>query len=132
MASVNLVILIGNAGQGHKLSYTQAGVPFCQFTLATNEQWKDQNGATQKRTDWHRIIVWNKLAEVCGKWLGTGKALYVEGKLKYQSWTDQRGQKVFLTQIEADVVRFLDSRKPDDPQSYRDHVTEPSFRNRNA
>jgi single-strand DNA-binding protein len=109
MASVNKVILVGNLGKDPELRYTQSGVPFCSFSLATTDNWTDQSGQRQEKTEWHRITVWKKQAENCAKYLRKGSSAYVEGRLQTRSWDDQSGQKRYSTEIVADNVKFLGS-----------------------
>lgn len=109
MASVNKVILVGNLGKDPELKYTQSGVAFCNFSIATTEVWNDQAGVRQEKTEWHRITVWKKQAENCGKYLKKGSSAYVEGRLQTRSWDDQQGVKRYATDIVADSVKFLGS-----------------------
>lgn len=109
MASVNKVILVGNLGKDPELRYTQSGVAFCSFSLATTDNWTDQSGQRQEKTEWHRITVWKKQAENCAKYLRKGSSAYVEGRLQTRSWDDQSGQKRYSTDIVADSVKFLGS-----------------------
>ncbi len=108
--SVNKVILIGNLGQDPELRYTSAGVAVATFTLATNESWKDQDGNTQERTQWHNLVAWRKLAEICGEYLKKGSRIYVEGRLQYRTYDDKNGVKRYVTEIVLDQMMMLDSR----------------------
>lgn len=108
--SVNKVILIGNLGQDPELRYTSAGVAVATFTLATNESWKDQDGNTQERTQWHNLVAWRKLAEICGEYLKKGSRIYVEGRLQYRTYDDKSGVKRYVTEIVLDQMMMLDSR----------------------
>jgi single-strand DNA-binding protein len=106
--SVNKVILVGRLGQDPELKYTQAGTAVCNFSLATSESWTDKNsGQKKERTEWHRVVVWGKLAELCNQYLGKGKQAFVEGKLTTRSLEDQNGQKRYTTEIESQTVQFL-------------------------
>lgn len=107
MASVNKVILIGNLGRDPELRYTQGGQAVCNFTLATNEQWRDRDGNNQERTEWHRIVVWGKSAENCAQYLQKGRSVFVEGRLQTREWEDKEGQKRRTTEINAQSVQFL-------------------------
>ena len=107
MASVNKVILIGNLGRDPELKYTPGGNAVCNFTLATNEKWTDKAGAKQERTEWHRIVVWGKQAEICGQYLKKGRQAYIEGSLTTREWNDKDGNKRYITEIIARDVRFL-------------------------
>jgi single-strand DNA-binding protein len=108
--SVNKVILIGNLGQDPELRYTSAGVAVATFTLATNESWKDQDGNTQERTQWHNLVAWRKLAEICGEHLKKGSRIYVEGRLQYRTYDDKSGVKRYVTEVVLDQMMMLDSR----------------------
>ena len=108
--SVNKVILIGNLGKDPELRYTSSGVAVASFTLATNESWKDQDGTMQERTQWHNIVAWRKLAEICGEYLKKGGKIYIEGKLQYRSYDDKNGVKRYVTEIVLDEMLMLDSK----------------------
>jgi single-strand DNA-binding protein len=108
--SVNKVILIGNLGQDPELRYTSAGVAVTTFTLATNESWKDQDGNTQERTQWHNLVAWRKLAEICGEYLKKGSRIYAEGRLQYRNYDDKNGVKRYITEIVLDQMMMLDSK----------------------
>ena len=88
---VNKVILIGNLGADPELRYTPNGTAVADFRIATTERWKDKEGNSQDRTEWHRIVVWCKLAEVAGEYLKKGSQVYGEGRLRTRSWEDQNG-----------------------------------------
>jgi single-strand DNA-binding protein len=109
--SLNKVMLIGNLGKDPELRYTSSGVAVATFSLATNESWKDQDGNTQERTEWHNIVTWRKLAEICGEWLKKGKKVYIEGRIQTRSYDDKNtGTKKYITEIVADSMIMLDSR----------------------
>ena len=108
--SINKVILIGNLGQDPELRYTSAGVAVATFTLATNESWKDQDGNAQERTQWHNLVAWRKLAEICGEYLKKGARIYIEGRLQYRTYDDKNGVKRYVTEIVLDQMMMLDSR----------------------
>ncbi len=109
---VNKVILIGNLGSDPEVRYTPDGVPVANFSLATSESWNDRNtGERQERTEWHRLVLWRKLAEIAGQYLKKGAKIYVEGKLQTRSWDDQQsGQKRYTTEIVVNDLQMLDSR----------------------
>ncbi|HYX39671.1 MAG TPA: single-stranded DNA-binding protein [Oligoflexus sp.] len=109
MASINLAILIGNLGKDPQLRNTQTGTAVCTFSIATTENWTDQSGQKQSKTEWHNIVVWNKQAENCAKYLRKGRAAYVEGRVQTRSWDDTTGQKRYTTEIIAETVKFLGS-----------------------
>ncbi len=112
MASVNKVILIGNLGKDPEIRTTPQGTSLARFSLATTSTWKDASGAKQERTEWHDIVAWEKLAQICGEYLHKGKMVYVEGSLQTRSWEDQNGQKRYKTEVKANNVVML-SPRPD-------------------
>jgi len=99
MASVNKVILIGNLGKDPEIRYTQAGEPIANFSLATNEAWTDKSGQKQERTEWHRVEVFGKPAQVVRDYLTKGRQVYLEGSIRYDEWTDKDGNKKYMTKI---------------------------------
>jgi single-strand DNA-binding protein len=107
MASVNKVILIGNLGRDPEVRYTQNGTAVANFTLATNEVWTDKAGARQERTEWHRIVVWGKQAEIAKEHLSKGKQVFVEGSIQTRQWDDREGHKRTTTEIKAGRVVML-------------------------
>lgn len=109
MSGVNKVILVGRLGSDPELKYTGTGQAVAKFNIATSESWNDKSGQKQERTEWHRIVVWGKLGELCGKYLTKGRQAYVEGRLQTRSWEDQQGQKKYTTEIVAQTVQFLSS-----------------------
>ena len=110
MASINKVILIGNLGRDPELRYTQGGSAVANFSLATNEKWRDKDGNNQERTEWHRIIVWGRAAENCAQYLQKGSTVYVEGRLQTNEWEDKEGIKRKTTEINARDVQFMSPR----------------------
>jgi single-strand DNA-binding protein len=109
--SLNKVMLIGNLGKDPELRFTSTGVPVATFTIATNESWKDQEGNLQERTEWHNIVAWRKLAEICGEWLKKGKKVYIEGRIQTRSYDDKNtGAKRYVTEIVADNMIMLDGK----------------------
>ncbi|MFO1520302.1 MAG: single-stranded DNA-binding protein [bacterium] len=106
-ASVNKVILIGNLGTDPEVRYTPSGSAVANFNIATNENWKGKDGQDQERTEWHKIVVWGKLAELCGEYLAKGRTVYVEGRLQTRSWDDKDGNKRYTTEIVANTIQFL-------------------------
>ena len=107
---VNKVILIGNLGSDPEVKYTPNGAPVANFSLATNESWNDKDGQRQERTEWHRLVLWSKLAEIAQQYLKKGAKIYVEGKLQTRSWDDQSGQKRYMTEVVVNDMQMLDSR----------------------
>lgn len=108
--SVNKVTLIGNLGKDPELRYTSSGVAVATFSVATNESWKDPDGNIQERTQWHNIVAWRKLAEICGEYLKKGGKLYLEGRIQYRNYDDKNGVKRFVTEIVMDEMVMLDSK----------------------
>jgi single-strand DNA-binding protein len=104
---VNKVILIGNLGADPEMKYTASGTAICKFRLATSEQFKDRDGNLKERTEWHRVTVWAKLAEICGQYLSKGRQVYVEGSLRTTSWDDQDSNKRYMTEVVARDIQFL-------------------------
>ena len=129
--SVNKVILVGRLGQNPEVRYTPSGASVANFSIATSENWTDKSGQKQERTEWHRVVVWGKLAELCGKYLTKGRQVYVEGRLQTRSWEDQQGQKKYTTEIVANTVQFIGgpSESRETQASSNDHQfgPEPSF-----
>lgn len=105
--SVNKVILVGRLGQNPELRYTPSGAAVTNFSIATNESWTDKSGQKQERTEWHRVVVWGKLAELCNQYLTKGRQAYVEGRLQTRQWQDKDGQTKYTTEIQAQTVQFL-------------------------
>jgi single-strand DNA-binding protein len=105
--SVNKVILLGRLGQDPELKYTPGGSPVCNFSLATTESWTDKSGQKQEKTEWHRVVVWGKLAELCNQYLAKGRQAFLEGRLQTRSWDDKDGNKRYTTEILASTVQFI-------------------------
>ena len=110
MASINKVFLIGNLGQDPEVRYTQSGNAVANFRIATTEVWNNRDGERQERTEWHRIVVWGRSAELCGEYLRKGRSVHIEGRLQTRDWEDREGQKRYTTEIIADRVTFLGGR----------------------
>jgi len=107
---VNKAILIGNLGADPEVRFTTGGQAVANFRIATSESWKDKNGQPQERTEWHRIVVWGKLAELCGEYLKKGRQCFVEGRIQTREWTNKEGQKQYTTEVVATQVTFLGGR----------------------
>jgi single-strand DNA-binding protein len=103
-SGVNKVILVGNLGKDPEVRYTPGGAPVANFTIATNENWTDKQGQKQERTEWHRIVVWGKTAELCGEYLSKGRQVYIEGRLQTREWTNKEGVKQYTTEVVASPV----------------------------
>jgi len=107
---VNKAIVVGNLGSDPEVRFTPSGQAVANFRIATNESWTDKSGQKQERTEWHRIVVWGKLGELCGEYLAKGRQCYVEGRLQTREWTDKEGKKNYSTEIIAQNVVFLGGR----------------------
>jgi single-strand DNA-binding protein len=110
MASVNKVILIGNLGADPELRYTPSGSAVANFNIATTEKWKDKDGQSQERTEWHRIILWNRQAEIAKEYLRKGNSVYIEGRIQNRSYEDKDGIKRYVTEIIGQRMQFLGGR----------------------
>lgn len=139
MSGVNKVIIVGRLGADPEVKAVGQGTTVTRLNIATSENWVGKDGQKQERTEWHRVVVWGKLAEICGKHLSKGRQVYVEGRLQTRQWEDQQGQKKYTTEIIANTVQFLGSasgeRSNENRQSsgggddfgYQDFGPEPSF-----
>ena len=109
--SVNKVILLGNLGKDPEVKYTPSGTPVAKITVATNERFKDKDGQWQDRTEWHNVVLWQRLAEIVGEYLKKGSKVYIEGSLRTHSWDDkQTGQKKYMTEIIVNDLVLLGGR----------------------
>lgn len=108
--TVNKVILLGRLGQDPELKYTPSGAAVANFSVATNEVWKDGDGNKKERTDWHRVVLWRKQAELAGEYLKKGSRVYIEGKLQTRSWDDKDGNKRYMTEVVGDTMTFVDTK----------------------
>ena len=104
--TLNKAVLIGRLGKDPELKYTPSGTAVANFTVATNESYKDKDGKKVENTDWHRVVAWNKLAEICGQYLKKGSLVCIEGKIKTRSY-DKDGVKHYITEIVADEMQML-------------------------
>ena len=112
MASVNKVILIGNLGRDPEVRYAPSGAAICNVTIATSRQWKDKtSGERQEETEWHRVVFYDRLAEIAGEYLKKGRPVYVEGRLKTRKWTDKDGVEKYTTEIVAAEMQLLGGRE---------------------
>lgn len=134
MSGVNKVIIVGRLGADPEMRTVANGGTVTRLSVATSETWVDKDGHRQERTEWHRIVVWGRLAEICGKHLSKGRQVYVEGRLQTRSWEDQQGQKRYATEIVANTVQFLGApgeRSSEGPSRsddfMQDFAPEPSF-----
>lgn len=108
--SVNKAIIIGNLGGDPELRYTGSGTAVCNMNIATNESYKDSNGEMVEKTEWHRVVAWARLAEICGEYLKKGSRIYVEGSLQTRSWDDKDGNTKYTTEIKMREMMMLDGR----------------------
>ena len=114
MAGINKVILVGNLGKDPEVRYFSDGTAMVNFSIATSEEWKDKNtGEKKEKTEWHRIVAFRKLAEICGEYLSKGRQVYVEGKLQTRSW-EKDGVTRYTTEIVADRLQMLGGRDASD------------------
>src|SRR5690606_22613940 len=111
--SVNKVILVGHLGQDPEVRFTPSGQPVANFRMATSENWNDKSGQRQERTEWHRIVAWGKLAELCGEYLSKGRQVYVEAKWQPHPWNDRDGHQRYKTEAQANQITFLGGRGDD-------------------
>lgn len=105
--SLNKVMILGRLGQDPELKYTPSGAAVCNFSVATTETWTDKSGQKQEKTEWHRIVVWGKLGELCNQYLSKGRQAFVEGALQTRSWEGKDGSKRYTTEINAKNVQFI-------------------------
>ncbi len=110
MASVNKAIIIGNLGKDPEMRYMPSGDAICNFSIATTDSWKDKSGEKQEKTEWHRISMFGKLAEIAGEYLKKGSQVYVEGRLQTRKWQDKDGHERYTTEIVADRMQMLGSK----------------------
>ncbi len=125
MASVNKVILIGNLGRDPEVRYTPSGTAVANFSLATTDNWTNKDGQKESRTEWHRIVAWGRLGEICGEYLSKGSQVYIEGSLQTNEWEDQEGNKRKTTEIRAWRMQMLGSRGQVEPLSNESFGPEP-------
>ncbi len=111
MASVNKVILIGNLGRDPEIRYAPSGAAVCNVAIATTRQWKDKAGEKKEETEWHRVVFYDRLAEIAGEYLKKGRPVYVEGRLKYGKYTDKDGIERYTTDIVATEMQLLGGRE---------------------
>ncbi len=103
---INKAILVGRLGRDPELRYTGSGTPVCSFSVATDESWT-KNGEKQTRTEWHNIVAWSRLAEICGQYLQKGKLVYIEGRIQTREWEDKEGNRRWTTEIVANEMKML-------------------------
>jgi single-strand DNA-binding protein len=110
MASVNKVILIGNLGRDPEIRYMPSGDAMATLSIATTDTWKDKSGEKQEKTEWHRVALFGKLAEIAGEYLKKGSQVFIEGRIQTRKWTDKEGQERYSTEIVANEMKMLGSR----------------------
>ena len=122
MAGINKAIIIGRLGRDPEVRYTPSGSAVANFSVATSEEWKDKDtGEKRERTEWHRIVAFNRLGEICGEYLAKGRQVYIEGRIQTREWEDQNGVKRYTTEIVANQMQMLGARdnagggRPDSP-----------------
>ena len=115
MSSVNKALIIGNLGQDPEIKYTQSGSPVANISVATSERWKDKNtGEHKEQTEWHRVVVFGRLAEIAEQYLKKGSKVFIEGKIQTRDWEDAEGNKKYITEVVAREMTMLDSRASTD------------------
>ena len=105
--SLNKVLLLGNIGRDPEIRYTASGKAVATFTMATSQRWRDQDGNDQERTDWHRVVAWGRLGEICGEYLSKGKQVFIEGRIQSRDWEDKDGHKRTTVEVIANDMIML-------------------------
>ena len=124
---INKVILVGNLGRDPEIRYTPSGMAVANFSVATTEKWKDkQSGEMQERTEWHRIVAWGRLGEICGEYLSKGRQVYIEGKLQTRQW-EKDGVTRYTTEVVASEMKMLGSKSQGDGYRPSDSSTAPEY-----
>lgn len=127
MAGVNKVILLGRLGGDPDIRYMESGAAVANMTLATSENWKDKDGNRQEKTEWHKVVMFGKVAEVCGEYLHKGKQVYFEGRIQTRKWQDKEGNDRYSTEIVANVMQMVGSKGDDSPAPRRETQQEASI-----
>ena len=128
MASVNKVILVGNLGAAPETRYLPSGDPVTNLRLATTDSWKDKaSGEKKEATEWHRVVLFRRLAEIAGQYLKKGSQVYIEGRIRTRKWQDKDGQERYTTEIEAEEMKMLGSRQGQGEPSYGGDAPAPSY-----
>lgn len=123
---VNKAIIIGRLGRDPEVRYTSSGTPVASFSVATDERWTGQDGSKQSKTEWHNIVAWSRLAEICEQYLKKGKLVYIEGRIQTREWDDKDGNKRRTTEIIANNMQMLSSRGDDDSMDSQSYGNGPS------
>lgn len=122
MSGLNKAMIIGRLGKDPEIRYTTSGMAIANFSVATSEEWKDKESNEKKeRTEWHRIVAFAKLGEICGEYLSKGKQVYVEGRIQTRSWDDKEGNRKYTTEIVASDVQFLERKDSGDSSKKARH-----------
>lgn len=133
MASVNKAILIGNLGKDPETRYMPNGDAVCSFSIATSEQWTDKaSGEKRESTEWHTIVAFRKLAEICGQYLTKGSSVYIEGRIKTEKWQDKQGQDRYTTKIHAETMKMLGGKRDGEQSAPRSEGTPAQSQQRSA
>lgn len=119
---VNKAIIVGRLGRDPEIRYTSSGTPVASFSIATDEKWTGQDGTRQSKTEWHNIVAWTRLAEICEQYLKKGKLVYIEGRIQTREWDDKDGNKRRTTEIVASTMQMLSSRG-EDAQGYGESLS---------
>lgn len=125
MSSVNKVIIVGNLGDDPKINYSSSGSTITNLSVATTESYKDKQGEKQEKTEWHRVVMYNKLAEIAGEYLKKGSKVYLEGKLQTRKWTDKQGAEHYTTEIVSNEMKMLGSKANASKQADDDEIDVP-------
>lgn len=124
MSSVNKAIILGNLTRDLELKSLESGSHVCNFGVATNRAWKDKNGEKQEEVEFHNVVAWGKLAEICGKYLVKGKKVYIEGRLQTRNWEDDAGVKKYRTEIVASEMVMLGGKRDNDDHEQTQHAAQ--------
>jgi len=122
MASVNKAIILGNLGRDPEVKYTAGGDAVCNLAIATTEKWKDKAGEKQEKTEWHRVVLFGRTAEVAGEYLSKGSSVYIEGRLQTKKYTDKDGVEKYSTEIVGDRLQLLGGKPESDSNSGGDRA----------
>ena len=122
MASVNRVILLGNLGRDPETKYTTGGEAVASLSIATSEQWKDKSGEKQERTEWHRVVLFGRQAEVAGEYLRKGSTVYIEGRLQTRKWKDKDGVEKYSTEVVGDRMQMIGKAEAKEPKPTNDET----------
>ncbi len=118
---VNKAIIVGRLGRDPEMRRTSTGTPVASFSVATDEKWTGQDGSKQSKTEWHNVVAWSRLAEICEQYLKKGKLVYIEGRLQTREWDDREGNKRRTTEIVASNMQMLSSRQEDEAMGSHDY-----------